>query len=90
MLYLLANIFLAIVPFIPPEGGEISPDGYPFYVFPVVGVGVLIAGAFYWLVWKRLWPSIHGYSIQTEHYISDDGREVVRYVRVPNKRKKDI
>lgn len=87
VLYLLANIFLAIVPFIPPEGGDLSPDGYPFYVFPVVGVGVLIAGAVYWLLWKRVWPSIHGYSIQTEHYISEDGREVVRYVKLPNTRK---
>ena len=85
MLYLLANIFLAIVPFIPPDGAK-DPDGYPYYVFPVVGVGVLLGGAVYWLFWKRIFPSVLGYRIETEHRISDvDGSETVRYVKVYTK-----
>ena len=82
VLYLLANIFLAIVPFIPPDGDH-NAEGYPYYVFPVVGVGVLLAGAVYWYLYMKLWPHIGGYKIVSERYISeDDGREVIRYIKV--------
>lgn len=82
VLYLLANAFLAIVPFIPPDSGEIDPDGYPYYVFPVVGIAVLIAGAVYWLFWKRILPRVWGYEVVSEHIIGEDGNETVRYVKV--------
>lgn len=86
VVYFLANAFLAVVPFIPPDSGDLDPDGYPYYVFPVVGVAVLLAGAVYWLFWKRLLPKIWGYSIETEHRISDvDGSETVRYIKVYTK-----
>lgn len=82
----LVNIFLAIVPFIPPDSGDNDPEGYPFYVFPVVGVAVLLGGAVYWLIWKKLLPKIWGYTIETEHRISDvDGSETVRYIKVYTK-----
>jgi hypothetical protein len=53
ILFLLVNMFLATVPFIPPVGDP-NAAGYPFYVFPIVGVGVLIFGAVYWLYTKTL------------------------------------
>jgi hypothetical protein len=53
VLYLLVNIFLAIVPFIPPNGAT-DPDGYPYFVFPIVGVGALLLGAFYCYLWTRV------------------------------------
>jgi len=82
LLYLAANIFLAVVPFIPPEGAK-DPGGYPYFVFPIVGVGVLLAGAFYWLLWTRVWPKIGGYKIVTERYVNEvDGSETVRYRKV--------
>lgn len=80
-LYLLVNIFLAIVPFIPPTG-PLDPDGYPYYVFPVVGVGVLLGGAVYWALWTRLWPKFRGERLVAEHEIDGEGRETVRYVSV--------
>ncbi|ERF68600.1 hypothetical protein EPUS_07161 [Endocarpon pusillum Z07020] len=82
VLYLLANIFLAIVPFIPPEAGN-NAEGYPYYVFPVVGVAVLIAGAVYWWLWTRVWPRIGGYRLEAERCVSEiDGSETVRYRKV--------
>jgi amino acid transporter len=86
VVYLLANLFLAITPFIPPDSGDTDPEGYPFYVFPIVGVGVLLAGGVYWLFWKRLLPKWLGYKVETEHRISEvDGSETVRYVKVYTK-----
>ena len=90
LLYLAANIFLAIVPFIPPDGVQ-DPDGYPYFVFPIVGVGVLITGAFYWLLWTRVWPKIGGYKIVPERYVSEvDGSETVRYRKVRTRDGKDL
>ena len=82
VLYLLANIFLAIVPFIPPTG-ENDPEGYPYFVFPIVGVGVLLLGVFYWFIWAKVWPRIGGYKIVAERFVSEaDGHEVVRYRKI--------
>ncbi len=85
VLYLLSNVFLAMVPFIPPEGGS-SPDGYPYYVFPVVGVGVLLLGAAYWALWTKLLPRVGGYRIEAERKLLDDGVETVQYRKVPLQR----
>lgn len=81
VIYFLANAFLAIVPFIPPTTTD--PDGYPYYVFPIVGIAVLLFGAFYWLLYTRVWPKIGGYKIVSERFESEvDGHEVVRYRKV--------
>jgi hypothetical protein len=82
VIYLLANVFLAIVPFIPPDGPK-NADGYPYWVFPVVGVAVLLFGGVYWLGWTRVWPRIGGYKIVVEKSVNEiDGSEVVRYRKV--------
>ena len=65
----------------PPENGG-SPDGYPYYIFPVVGVGVLLLGVLYWAIWTRLLPRIGGYRIEAERKLLDDGTETVRYRKV--------
>ncbi|KAH7121147.1 high-affinity methionine permease-like protein [Dendryphion nanum] len=84
VLYLAANIFLALVPFIPPDS-DWNAEGYPYYVFPIVGVGVLLLGATYWLFWKRILPKLFGYKITTTRHIDDAGNEHIRYVKVNNK-----
>lgn len=81
VIYTLANIFLAVAPFIPPTGSW-NADGYPYFVFPVVGVAVLILGAVYWAVWFRMWPAFRGYRIEAQRVIDADGSEVVRYRKV--------
>ncbi|UNI23803.1 hypothetical protein JDV02_009600 [Purpureocillium takamizusanense] len=78
IVYFLSNVFLAIVPFIPPEGSW-TADGYPYYVFPVVGVGVLLLGGVYWTFWTRILPYFGGYKIVSERTFDEEGVEVVRY-----------
>ena len=90
ILYLLANIFLATAPFIPPNGSA-DPDGYPYFVFPIVGVGVLLLGAVYWYLWTTVWPRIGGYRIVAERFVSEtDGHETVRYRKISKKDDKDV
>ncbi|EGS21368.1 uncharacterized protein CTHT_0032230 [Thermochaetoides thermophila DSM 1495] len=82
VIFLLCNIFLAIVPFIPPADGDFWADGYPYYVFPVVGVGVLILGGIYWALWTKIWPAIKGHKIVAERIIDEEEVEVIRYRKV--------
>lgn len=84
LLFLAMNVFLAIVPFIPPTGSW-DAEGYPYYIFPVVGVGVLILGGIYWTVWTKVLPSIGGYKVVADRRVTDDGAEVVRYIKVRTK-----
>ncbi|KAF2712695.1 amino acid transporter [Pleomassaria siparia CBS 279.74] len=84
VLYLLLNVFLAIVPFVPPKG-DWNSKGYPYYVFPVIGLGVLLLGVVYWVCWTKLWPKIGGYHVATERRVDEDGVEHVRYIKVYNK-----
>lgn len=81
VLYFAANAFLAIVPFIPPDG-DWNADGYPYYIFPIVGVGVLLLGGVYWTAWTKVWPKFGGYRIVSERYEDEAGVEHVRYVKL--------
>ncbi|KAF2748542.1 high-affinity methionine permease-like protein [Sporormia fimetaria CBS 119925] len=85
VLYLAANIFLALTPFIPPDG-DWNAEGYPYYVFPVVGVAVLLLGVVYWVLWMRVVPRLGGYKVTAERFEDADGVEHVRYVKVYTKR----
>ncbi|KAH8649067.1 amino acid/polyamine transporter I [Xylariales sp. PMI_506] len=79
--YLLVNVFLATVPFVPPQG-DWNAQGYPYYVFPGVGVGVLFLGALYWVCWTKIWPAIGGYRVEAERIVQANGAEVVRYRKI--------
>ncbi|CAG9952372.1 unnamed protein product [Clonostachys rosea f. rosea IK726] len=81
ILWFLSNVFLVIVPFIPPVG-DWNADGYPYYIFPVVGVLVLILGGVYWIFWTIILPRIGGYQVVAERTFDEDGVEVVRYRKV--------
>jgi amino acid transporter len=85
IVYFCANAFLAVVPFIPPTGSW-TADGYPYYIFPIVGVGVLLLGAVYWAFWTKVFPHFGGYRVESQRSFDESGAEVVRYVRVPLKR----
>lgn len=78
---MLSNIFLLLVPFLPPEGSW-DEGGYPYYVFPVVGVGVLLLGVTYWFAWTKLLPLIGGYRVESERSFNENGDEFVRYRKI--------
>jgi hypothetical protein len=66
VIYLCLNIFLVVTPFIPPNS-DWNADGYPYYAFPLVGTGVLVLGAVYWLLWTRVFPRWRGYTLDARN-----------------------
>lgn len=49
IVFLLANIFLALFPFIPPPSQSWGGNSIPYWCFPVVGTGcLLLGGVFYY------------------------------------------
>lgn len=75
ILYMLFNGFLVIGPFVPPPSSEKF-----FFLFPIVGLSVILFGVLYWAVWIKLVPRVRGYRIEAERVYGED--EVVRYRRV--------
>lgn len=84
LVFLASNAFLAIVPFIPPTG-DWNEAGYPYYIFPVVGVGVLLLGGVYWTFWTKVLPALGDYKVVAERTTNEHGLEVVRYIKVSTK-----
>jgi amino acid transporter len=51
LLYFITNIFLIIMPWIPPP--EPTGSAFPYYSTPLAGIVILALGPLYWLYWRR-------------------------------------
>ncbi|KAL2176389.1 amino acid permease-domain-containing protein [Thermothelomyces heterothallicus CBS 202.75] len=74
VIFLCLNIFLVVTPFMPPNS-DWNADGYPYYAFPLVGTGVLLLGALYWLVWTWLWPEWTSFAVTDALVLEEDGED---------------
>ncbi|KAH8661559.1 amino acid/polyamine transporter I [Tricladium varicosporioides] len=81
--FLLSNIYLVIAPFVPPSEGQNVYDSLPYYLHCVVGIGILLAGAVYWLFWAQLLPRVGGYELVRENTVGSDGWSNNVFVRKP-------
>lgn len=75
-------VFQLIAPLIPPPGDK-GDTSLPYWLYPVVGVAVLLLGAFYWIMWRVVLPWIGRYTLEPVHEELQDGTTVVVYKRVP-------
>lgn len=62
-----------VAPFVPPSEGQNVYAHLPYYLHCVVGIGIIVAGAVYWLVWAVILPKIGGYELVKEYQIGADG-----------------
>ncbi|KAL5313520.1 hypothetical protein ACEPPN_017940 [Leptodophora sp. 'Broadleaf-Isolate-01'] len=70
--FLLANLFLVIAPYVPPEGQNVY-EHLPYYLHCVVGVGIFVVGGVYWVIWAQILPRIGGYELIREGAVGQDG-----------------
>ena len=83
ILFLVSNIYLVIAPMIPPEGASVYKS-LPYWIHVVVGLGILIAGGLYWVVWAVVLPRIGGYELVRATVVDEiDGWERNVFTRVP-------
>ncbi|CZR55965.1 probable MUP1-High affinity methionine permease [Phialocephala subalpina] len=71
--FLLSNIYLVVAPFVPPSAGQNVYEHLPYYLHCVVGIGILLAGGVYWLIWAKILPKIGGYELARVSTLMDDG-----------------
>jgi hypothetical protein len=71
--FLLSNIYLTIAPFVPPSAGQNVYEHLPYYLHCVVGIGILLAGAVYWVIWAVVLPRLGGYELVRESRVMSDG-----------------
>ena len=80
-MYLLANVFVIIAPFIPPSKAQ-SGDDYPYFVMPLVDTGLLFMGVIYWGLRYKLLPYLGGYHIEPELHRDMNGCDYNVYRKV--------
>ncbi|KAJ3564606.1 hypothetical protein NPX13_g7785 [Xylaria arbuscula] len=74
-------VALLAAPFFPPSVPD--PDGLWYATYAVVGVGVIVFGVLYWLVWTIILPRLGGYRLEEKEDVLDDGTTITVLARVP-------
>lgn len=62
-----------VAPFVPPDDGQNVYEHLPYYLHCVVGIGVFVVGAIYWLFWAVILPKLGNYQLVRENELMDDG-----------------
>lgn len=70
LFFFVVNIFLVVVPLVPPSPGNEPYESIPYYLHAVVAFGILAAGGVYWLIWAVLLPKLGEYVIYVSMGIS--------------------
>ena len=79
-LFLAAQVFLIITPFIRPVDGK-GDTSLPYWLPPVTSLTILVAGLMYWLFWQVALPAFGGFSWIGEETHLQDGTAVVAWAR---------
>ena len=86
ILYLLSQVYLLVMPWIPPAGGVNAGTVSFFYAtYMIVGIAVIgLCGAYYY-VWMKVLPRWGNYVIRSQVIdVDDNGANTHRLLRVPN------
>lgn len=76
--YLAAAVFLLVAPFIRPPGGIGDTPPLPYYLYCLVGIGIMVAGVLYWAAWRKL-PKLFGYTFVPRKERLEDGTVVTLF-----------
>ncbi|GME32137.1 Amino acid/polyamine transporter I [Neofusicoccum parvum] len=79
--YLAAQVFLLVAPFLRPPGGK-GDTSLPYWLYPIVGIVILLGGVVYWAVWWKFLPWYRKYTLVPEHERLSDGTRVVVYKKL--------
>ncbi|KAJ7701440.1 amino acid transporter [Mycena rosella] len=70
--FLAAAVFLMIAPFLRPANKVGDTPPLPYYLYCLVGIGIMLLGVLYWAVWRIILPRVFGYDLApTKEQLAD-------------------
>ncbi|EYE90265.1 high affinity methionine permease [Aspergillus ruber CBS 135680] len=82
---ILIQLYLLVMPWYPPEGGQYAGDvSFWYATYAVAGIGILLACAIYYWFWAFLIPKWRGYKLRQELINLDGGVQSNRLTKVPD------
>ena len=79
--YMLTKAFLLVAPFLRPPGGK-GDTSLPYWLYPIVGIAVLISGVAYWFMWRKVLPAVGRFKWEERKVALEDGTVVMRFEKV--------
>ncbi|KUJ19016.1 amino acid transporter [Mollisia scopiformis] len=76
--FLAAQCFLLIAPFLRPPGGK-GDTSLPYWLYPIVGLVVLVLGGVYWFLWRVVWPKLGKFTWVESKAVLRDGTVVTEW-----------
>ncbi|KAI0063742.1 amino acid transporter [Artomyces pyxidatus] len=81
MFFLAAAVFLLVAPFLRPANGVGDTPPLPYYLYCLVGIGVVFFGVAYWAVWRLVLPWMFGYELVPKKEELGDGTVFTSFSR---------
>ncbi|KAF7557040.1 hypothetical protein G7046_g6128 [Stylonectria norvegica] len=83
--FILIQVFMLAMPWWPPKGGAYAGAvSFWYATYCVVGIGILVLCAVYYILWMHLLPKWKGYEIRTEvTEVDGNGANTHRLVKIP-------
>ncbi|KAK0451030.1 APC amino acid permease [Armillaria borealis] len=83
VLFFLSNVFLVLVPLIPPAPGSRTYEHLPYWSHAVVAFAVSLIGVGYWYVWCVWLPRKRGYRLERTWVLQEDGVSRCVFRQIP-------
>lgn len=82
---ILIQLYLIIMPWYPPAGGQYAGDvSFWYATYAVTGVGILLTCGLYYYVWAIVLPKWRDYSLRQELVTLNDGAQTHQLRKIPN------
>lgn len=79
--FLVGQCFLIIAPFIRPPGGIGDTPPLPYWLYPIVGIVILISSVVYWFIWRVVMPNLGHFQWRETKTSLADGTVVTTFVQ---------
>lgn len=76
--FFLGQVLVLIVPFLKPEKGK-GDTHMPYWLYPIVGICVLVLGLVNWALWSKISPKLFRYRLEEGESVLEDGTVVITY-----------
>ncbi|OIW23525.1 high affinity methionine permease [Coniochaeta ligniaria NRRL 30616] len=79
--FLAGQLFLIVAPFLRPPNGK-GDTSLPYWLYPIIGIVVLVSGVVYWFVWRKVLPKVGKYELVERKERLDDGTVFATFDKV--------